>query len=67
DAGQLEVETTDLEIVAVDAADQCVREGLWQLDISATRSVGRHRFTARYEGGVFADVQDGALDPASEP
>lgn len=59
-AGAFEFETTDLEIVAVTAVDSCVRDGLWSLDIHATRSHGRHQIRASYVTGKLTELRDDA-------
>jgi hypothetical protein len=51
DEGSFSFETTEIEIVAVDAGDACVREQTWALDIRPTRSAGRRVIEVEYAAG----------------
>jgi hypothetical protein len=57
DAGQLEFETTDLEIVAVTSAHRCMTEQTWATDIASTDSYGRKRVTVAYAGGHVTNFE----------
>jgi hypothetical protein len=55
-AGQLEFETTDLEIVAVASSSRCMTEQTWATDIASTDSRGRKRVTVAYASGQVTTV-----------
>lgn len=53
--GRYTFETTDLEIVAVTAANRCLAEQTWATDIAPTQSHGRKRVTIVYAGARVVD------------
>jgi hypothetical protein len=50
-AGTLVFESTDLEIVDVITDDRCIREHVWEIDLSPTRPSGRQVVTVEHAGG----------------
>lgn len=59
--GTLVFETTESEIVDVTSADNCIREHVWEIDLSTTTTSGRRLVTVEHAGRKIDSLNDAAL------
>jgi hypothetical protein len=59
--GTLVFETTDIEIVDVLSDDPCIREHVWDVDLTPTMSSGRRVITVEHDGRKLAALNETPL------